>query len=152
MIARSLLPLLAAATVSSATPAGAETLDALVAREEASDAYACTLKPKPRLEGAETYIVVVPWFEDPGVWATRSLLLVGVDRDRTVVAQRELKLAHRVFPRSVTGVACDGRTLRIDSHELDRRPDGDVGVSTRHSYRWNGRTLRSTGVSVVREP
>ena len=110
--------------------AGAETLDGLVAREEGVALGPCRLDPPPTMPGGSVHAVVPARFETPAVWATRSLLLVGVDTAGAVQGVVELTLPRPVFPRDVIGIRCSGDRLTI------RVPTGTT------SYRWDGRVLR----------
>ena len=73
--------------------AWSETIAELVSREDGVDFGRCELTPRPHLRGAVVHAVIPAWFEKPGIWATRSLLLVGVDDSGTVQQQRKLDWA-----------------------------------------------------------
>ena len=94
------------------TGARAETLDALVKREEGIAFGTCALTPKPALPG-EVHVVIPARFATPGVWVTRTILLVGVDSGKTVEGILDLKVADDVPPRKVISVTCKGNRLTI---------------------------------------
>ena len=119
--------------------ASAETLAALVSREQGVDFGPCVLAPPPDVKGEAVHAVIPARFEHPGIWITRTLLLVGVDGSGTVQGQMELRLAADVPPREVLRVRCSGD--RLDVH-LSRQASGKV---LRH--RWTGRRLMSAGAS-----
>ncbi|HEX2555022.1 MAG TPA: hypothetical protein VHL98_15085 [Microvirga sp.] len=109
--------------------AGAETLSERVAREEGVAFGPCVLSPKPALPGNAVHAVVPARFENPGIWTTRSLLLVGVDAAGTVQGERELKLAKPIPPREVISVLCRGDRVTIRT---------TAGTS---QHRWTGEAL-----------
>lgn len=115
-------------------PALAETLAQLTKREEGIDFGRCELRPRPELKGTAIHAVIPARFEVPGVWSTRSLLLVGTDDAGVVQDFRELKLASKVPPREVLRVNCSGKRLEL---RLSRQASGRTLV-----HRWNGYALR----------
>ncbi len=110
----------------------AETLGELVAREDGVALGRCDLDPPPGLPGDAVHAVVPARFDTPGIWSTRSLLLVGVDAGG-VRGQRELRLAKAVPPREVIGVVCRGDrvTIRTNAGTWHYRWTGDVLTARR---------------------
>ena len=117
----------------------AETLADLVSREEGVEFGPCALAPRPHVKGAAVHAVIPARFANPGIWITRTLLLVGVDGTGTVQDQMELRLMADVPPREVVSVRCSGNRLDI---RLSPRASGKV---LRH--RWTGRRLTPAGAS-----
>ncbi|HEY8565654.1 MAG TPA: hypothetical protein VIL65_09155 [Beijerinckiaceae bacterium] len=115
-------------------PASAETLTALVQREEGVDAGPCNLSPRPDLAGARVHAVVPARFDHPGIWSTRILLLVGVDGAGNVEAERALTLAAQVPPREIVSVTCKEGRVTIQQ-------SGWAGGG-RDVYAWTGRALK----------
>jgi hypothetical protein len=87
------------------------------------------------LKGTAIHAVIPARFEVPGIWSTRSFLLVGVDDDGTVQSSQELRLAEKVPPREVLGVRCSGNRLEV---RLAGQASGRTLV-----HRWTGRDLRA---------
>jgi hypothetical protein len=106
-----------------------ETLAELVKKEEGVDFGPCALSPKPKLAGEAMHAVIPARFDKPGIWVTRTLLLVGVDAGKNVQGTLELKLADDVSPRE-SNVVCkkDHVTIRAFGKSF--------------SYRWTGTALR----------
>ena len=117
------------AVFASVGAAHAETLADLVRTEEGVDLGPCVLAPKPKLAGEAVHAVIPARFATPGIWVTRTLLLVGVDAQKNVQGTLELTLADDVPPRG-TNVACakDRMTIRVGKTTL--------------TYRWTGSALR----------
>jgi hypothetical protein len=113
-----------------AAVARGETLAELVKKEEGIEFGPCALAPKPKLAGEAVHAVIPARFETPGIWVTRTLLLVGVDAQANVLGTLELKLADDVPPREVVKVTCakDRLTIRLPRKNL--------------SYAWTGTALR----------
>ena len=123
--------LAAALCITSFAPgARAETLTELVRKEEGVELGTCVLAPKPNIAGKNVYAVVPARFPQPGIWVTRTLLLVGVDEAKTVQGLLELALRHDVPPREVVSVSCKGAALTI------RLPSKSL------AYTWTGKELR----------
>src|ERR1044071_7198789 len=95
--------LVALALLAAATVARAETLDEFVKREEGVAFGACALTPKPALPG-EVHVVIPARFETPGIWVTRTILLVGVDAAKSVAGTLELNVKDDIPPRQVIRV------------------------------------------------
>lgn len=112
--------------------AHAESLDALVKREEGIAFGVCALTPKPALH-SEVHAVIPARFDTPGIWVTRTMLLVGVDEAKTVQGTLELKLVDDVPPREVVSVVCKANRLAI-------RLRGKT-----LSYTFDGKALRKAG-------
>ena len=110
--------------------ANCETLAELVKKEEGVELDVCVLAPKPGLAGKDVYVVVPARFPQPGIWVTRTLLLVGVDEAKNVQGVLELALRDDVPPREVVGVTCIGSALTV------RLPRKSL------TYTWTGRELR----------
>jgi hypothetical protein len=125
----SALALAVAALFATVQAADSETLAELVKKEEGVDFGPCELTPKPKLAGEMVHAVIPARFDTPGIWVTRTLLLVGVDAGRNVQGMLELKLADDVSPRE-SNVICkkDRVTIRTFGKAL--------------SYRWTGSALR----------
>ncbi|WP_232629935.1 hypothetical protein [Methylobacterium sp. Leaf118] len=104
-------------------------MDALVARVEGVSLGRCILSPAPLLAGT-VHAVIPARFEDPAIWTTRTLLLVGVDADASVRGQRALALPQPVPPREVVSLRCAGRRLDL------RLPRAIL------SFDWDGDRLR----------
>ena len=119
--------------------ASAETLAELVSREEGVEFGPCALAPRPNVKGADIHAVIPARFATPGIWATRTLLLVGVDGTGTVQDQMELRLMADVPPREVLSVRCSGDRLdiRLSAHASRK--------VLRH--RWTGQRLTPAGAS-----
>lgn len=118
-----------AASASASTPGQSETLNALVAREAGVPLGRCVLSPAPVL-GGKVHAVIPARFENPAIWTTRTLLLVGVDEDTSVNGQLELALSELVPPRDVVSLRCVGRRLDL------RLPH------TTLSFEWDGHALK----------
>jgi hypothetical protein len=118
-----------AAVGASLSVAHAETLADLVKKEEGVDLGICALTPKPKLAGEAVHAVIPARFATPGIWVTRTLLLVGVDAQKIVQGTLELKLTDDVPPREA-GVTCrkDRLSIKMRGKTL--------------TYRWNGTALR----------
>jgi hypothetical protein len=127
MIARTLVAAFAWASLLQV--AHAETLAELVKKEEGVDFGPCVLSPRPKLAGDAVHAVIPARFDKPGIWVTRTLLLVGVDAQTNVQGTLELKLADDVGPREAN-VTCknDRVTIRTFGKSL--------------AYRWTGTALR----------
>ena len=117
-----------------AQDARTETLAELVKKEEGIEFGVCNLQPRPNTAGKEIYLVVPARFPSPGIWVTRSILLVGVDEGRNVVAMTEVKTLDDVPPREVVSVSCNRNVITI-------RMSSRMSPSTR-SYVWNGNELK----------
>ena len=115
--------------------AWSETIADLVSREDGVDFGRCELTPRPHLRGAVVHAVIPAWFEKPGIWSTRSLLLVGVDDSGTVQQQRKLRLGASVPPREVVSINCSGSRLDV---RLSRQASGRT-----LAHRWTGTQLDS---------
>jgi hypothetical protein len=117
------------AVIASVDAAHAETLADLVKKEEGVDLGLCALTPKPKLAGGTVHAVIPARFATPGIWVTRTLLLVGVDAQKNVQGTLELTLADDVPPREA-GVTCgkDRVTIKTAGKTL--------------TYRWTGSALR----------
>jgi len=113
--------------------AWSETIAELVSREDGVDLGRCELTPSPHLRGAVVHAVIPAWFEKPGIWSTRSLLLVGVDDSGTVQQQRKLRLGASVPPREVVSINCSGSRLDV---RLSRQASGRT-----LAHRWTGTQL-----------
>ena len=113
--------------------AWSETIAELVSREDGVDFGRCELTPRPHLRGAVVHAVIPAWFEKPGIWSTRSLLLVGVDDSGTVQQQRKLRLGASVPPREVVSINCSGSRLDV---RLSRQASGRT-----LAHRWTGTQL-----------
>ena len=87
------------------------------------------LTPKPKLAGETVHAVIPARFAMPGLWVTRTLLLVGVDAQKSVHGMLELTLADDVPPRRA-GITCakDRVTIRTGAKAL--------------TYQWDGKALR----------
>jgi hypothetical protein len=120
-----------------APDAHAETLADLVKTEEGVEFGVCDLTPRPSVAGKEIYVVVPARFDSPGIWVTRSLLFVGVDERKNVVAVAEAKTLHDISPREVISVSCSKNRIHI-------RMSNRMSPSTL-SYVWNGRELKRLG-------
>jgi hypothetical protein len=118
-----------AAVGASLSVAHAETLADLVKKEEGVDLGICALTPKPKLAGEAVHAVIPARFATPGIWVTRTLLLVGVDAQKIVQGTLELKLTDDVPPREA-GVTCRKDRLSIKMRRKTL------------TYRWNGTALR----------
>lgn len=114
--------------------ARSETLAELVKKEEGIEFGVCNLLPKPDTMGKDIYLVVPARFPNPGIWVTRSILLVGVDDGRNVVATTEVKTLDDIPPREVVSVSCNKNVMTI-------RMSNRMSPSTR-SYVWNGTELK----------
>lgn len=112
--------------------ARAETLDALVKREEGVEFGPCTLTPKPALAG-DVHLVIPARFATPGIWVTRTILLVGIDGAKTVQGTLELMAAHDIPPRQVISVTCKGGRIAV-------RLKGKT-----LTYAFDGKALRKAG-------
>ncbi len=119
-----------AGLLASVQVARAESLTELVRKEEGVDFGPCVLSPKPKLGGEVVHAVIPARFDTPGIWVTRTLLLVGVDAQKNTQATLELKLADDVPPRQVVSVTCAKDRLSI---KLPRKT---------LAYRWTGTVLR----------
>jgi hypothetical protein len=117
-----------------AQEARTETLAELVKKEEGIEFGVCNLLPRPTTTGKEIYLVVPARFPSPGIWVTRSILLVGVDEGRNVVAMTEVKTLDDVPPREVVSVSCNKNAITI-------RMSNRMKPSTL-SYVWNGNELK----------
>jgi hypothetical protein len=97
--------------------------------ETLADFGVCALTPQPKLAGETVHAVIPARFATPGIWVTRTLLLVGVDAQKTVQDVLELKLTDDVPPREA-GVTCgkDRLTIRTAKKKL--------------IYTWTGSALR----------
>jgi hypothetical protein len=117
--------LVALALLAAATVARAETLDELVKREEGVAFGACALTPKPALPG-EVHVVIPARFETPGIWVTRTILLIALDDAKAIGGTLALKVADGIPPRQVISVACKGNrmTVRITDRTLTYAFDG----------------------------
>ena len=115
----------------------AETLAELVKKEQGFEFGVCNLTPRPNMAGKEIYLVVPARFANPGIWVTRSILLVGVDESKNVVALMEAKTLHDVPPREVVSVSCNKNVMTV-------RMSNRMSPSTL-SYVWNGRELKRPG-------
>jgi hypothetical protein len=118
-----------AAVGASLSVAHAETLADLVKTEEGVDLGVCLLTPKPKLAGEAVHAVIPARFATPGIWVTRTLLLVGVDAQKNVQGKLELKLADDVPPREAS-ITCrkDRLIIRMRGKTL--------------THRWTGSALR----------
>ena len=128
---------LAAAVISAcliAQAARAETLAELIKKEEGVEFGVCNLVPRPNTISKDIYLIVPARFPSPGIWVTRSILLVGVDEGRNVVAMTELKTLDDVPPREVVSVSCNKNAITI-------RMSNRMSPSTL-SYVWNGKELK----------
>ena len=110
--------------------ARAETLGELVTREEGIDFGPCALDPRPDVPGGTIRAVIPARFERPGIWVTRTLLLVGIDEGGAVRGQAELRLAASVPPREVPSVRCAGNRLTL---RLSAGASGET-----FAYIWTG--------------
>jgi len=113
--------------------ARAETLADLVSREAGVDFGRCELTPPPSMKGSAIHAVIPARFQVPGIWMTRSLLLVGVDERGTVQDEQELKLVREVPPREVVRVRCSGGRLQV---RLSPRASGKT-----LTHHWTGTQL-----------
>jgi hypothetical protein len=129
MTIRALL-ITALACFATVAAARAETLAELVKKEEGVDFGPCVLGPKPKLAGEAVHAVIPARFDTPGIWVTRTLLLVGVDAQKNVQGTLELKLSDDVPPRQVVSVTCakDRLTIKLPRKSLP--------------YAWTGTALR----------
>lgn len=100
------------------TPALAETLGELVAREQGVALGVCGLVPPEPLAGQAVHAVVPAQFETAGLWTTRTLLLVGVDANGVVQGQTALTLDEPIAPRAVVSLRCGTDRIEV------RLPDG----------------------------
>jgi hypothetical protein len=128
--------LLAAAVIGaglSLSDARAETLSDLVKKEEGVEFDRCTLTPRPNVTGKDIYVVIPARFPDPAVWATRTLLFVGVDEAKNVQGMLEVRTPDDVPPREVISVVCEKSemTITIEFKTL--------------FYIWDGKELRRKG-------
>jgi hypothetical protein len=113
--------------------AWAETIAELVSREDGVDLGRCELTPHPHLRGAIVHAVIPARFETPGIFSTRSLLLVGIDGGGTVQQQLELRLGASVPPREVVSIKCSGSRLDV---RLSPQASGRT-----LAHRWTGTQL-----------
>ena len=115
--------------------ARAETLSELVKKEEGVEFDGCDLTPRPNVAGKDIYVVIPARFADPAVWATRSILFVGVDEAKNIQGMLEVKAPDDVPPREVISVICEKNEMTItisfktlfyiwDGKELKRRRGG----------------------------
>jgi hypothetical protein len=116
--------------------AHATTYEELVAKEEGVDFGECQLTPKPNIAGEKIMIMVPARFEDPAVWVTRSLLLVGINSDNSVQGQLELKMKEPVPPKEVISLECKGSLVTISV------PGKASPKAT--SYQWTGAQLEAS--------
>jgi hypothetical protein len=116
--------------------AHATTYEELVAKEEGVDFGECQLTPKPNLAGEKVMLMVPARFEDPAVWVTRSLLLVGINSDNSVQGQLELKMKEPVPPREVISIECKGSLVTISV-------SGKASPKV-ISYQWTGAQLEAS--------
>jgi hypothetical protein len=128
--------LLAAAVIGaglSFSDARAETLSELVKKEEGVEFDGCTLTPRPNVTGKDIHVVIPARFPDPAVWATRTLLFVGVDEAKNVQGMLEVRTPDDVPPREVISVVCEKNemTITIEFKTL--------------FYIWDGKELRRRG-------
>jgi len=93
--------------------ARAETLSELVKKEEGVEFDGCALTPRPNVTGKDIYVVIPARFPNPAVWATRTILFVGVDEARNVQGMVEVKAPDDVPPREVISVVCDKNAMTI---------------------------------------
>lgn len=116
--------------------AHATTYEELVAQEEGVDFGECQLTPKPNIAGEKVMLMVPARFEDPAFWVTRSLLLVGINSDKSVQGQLELKMTQPVSPREVISVECKGSRVTISV-------PGKASPKVL-SYQWTGTQLEAS--------
>ena len=108
----------------------AKTLSELVKKEEGVEFDRCMLTPRPNVTGKDIHVVIPARFPDPAVWATRTLLFVGVDEARNVQGMLEVRTPDDVPPREVISVVCEKNemTITIEFKTL--------------FYIWDGKELR----------
>jgi len=116
--------------------AHATAYEELVAREEGVDFGECQLTPRPSIAGEKIMLMIPARFEDPAFWVTRSLLLVGVNADKSVQGQLELKMTKPVSPREVISVECKGSLVTISV-------PGKASAKV-ISYQWTGTQLEAS--------
>ena len=117
-----------------ASEARSETLAELVKKEEGVEFGVCNLTPRPNVAGKDVYVVVPARFDNPGIWVTRTLLLVGVDDAKNVAGIAEAKTLHDVAPREVISVVCNKSTVTV--RMTDRMKPKTL------TYAWDGKQLR----------
>jgi hypothetical protein len=88
------------------------------------------LTPRPNVTGKDIYVVIPARFPNPAVWATRTILFVGVDEAKNVQGILEVKAPDDVPPREVISVVCNKNemTITIEFKTL--------------SYIWDGKELK----------
>lgn len=110
------------------------TLDEFIAKEEGIELGKCVLSPKPQISGESIYVVIPARFENPNVWATHSVLLVGVDMEKVVQADLELKVPDEIYPRDVLAAECKSNNLTINISGA-KNPKS-------LNYIWDGKALK----------
>jgi len=117
-----------------AFPMPQQTLSELVAKESGVSFGECRLNPRPQIDGDRIVAVIPARFEDPSVWQTNDLLLVG-ESSGSVLGVLELKLPARFNPKEVS-LSCHGDKISIR---------GSAGASkiALHEYAWDGKTFGS---------
>lgn len=114
--------------------AEALTLDEFIAKEEGVELGKCVLSPKPQISGVSIYVVIPARFENPNVWATHSVLFVGVDTEKVVQGHLEVKVPDEIYPRDVLAAECKSNNLTI-SISGTKNPKS-------LNYIWDGKALK----------
>jgi hypothetical protein len=91
----------------------AETLEQLVEKESGVELGECILSPKPKLKGNRFVIVIPARFDEPSVWATHTLLLVGMSKENLVQDVLEFKVPDKIYPKEVVSAECKGNDLTV---------------------------------------
>lgn len=120
----------------SSVPAIATTLEELVEKEEGLDLGKCLLSPKPQIAGESISLIIPARFENPHVWATHSILLVGLDKKNVVQGEMELKVPQEIYPKDVISADCKSSRLLV------KVAGGKNGKPQTYTYDWDGKTLK----------